>query len=48
MFDKDFSMKAKYSRKMVAFLRDQEWKDVRTSVTPAFTNAKIRKVFHPN
>ena len=31
-------------RKMVFFLRDQEWKDVRQAITKAFSPAKIKLV----
>ena len=31
-------------RKMVFFLRDQEWKDVRLAITKAFSPAKIKLV----
>jgi len=31
-------------RKMVFVLHDQEWKDVRSSITPAFSSGKIKKV----
>ena len=29
---------------MMTIIRDQEWKDVRSSVTPAFTTGKIKRV----
>jgi len=31
-------------RKMVFVLHDQEWKDVRSSITPAFSSGKIKKM----
>ena len=31
-------------RKMVFALHDQEWKDIRASVSPAFTTGKIKQV----
>ena len=41
---KDFTFKDKYSRKFVSIIRNQEWKDVRSAVTPAFTTGKIKSV----
>lgn len=29
---------------MITIMKDQEWKDVRSSVTPAFTTGKIKRV----
>lgn len=34
----------KVVRKMVSILENQEWKDVRSSITPAFTTKKIKRV----
>ena len=34
----------KVTRKMVSLIQDQEWKDVRSSITPAFTTGKIKRV----
>jgi len=33
-------------RKMVFFLRDKEWRDVRSSITRAFSPTKIKLVTH--
>ena len=35
----------KVIRKMVSLIQNQEWKDVRSSITPAFTTGKIKMVF---
>ena len=43
---KDFALKDKYSRKFVSLIRNQEWKDVRSAVTPAFTTGKIKTVYY--
>jgi hypothetical protein len=37
-------MKKKYVRKMLDVLNDQQWKEVRAAVSPAFTTGKIKKV----
>lgn len=37
-------VKQKFFRKMVGFVTNQEWKDVRSSITPAFTTGKIKQV----
>nr|QST15048.1 CYP360A8 protein [Diaphanosoma celebensis] len=39
-----FGVHQKYFRKMMDILRDQPWKDVRSSVSPAFTTGKIKKM----
>lgn len=44
--DKSFDMKTKYLRKWVTSLHGQEWKDVRTSLTPAFSTGKIKRVIN--
>jgi cytochrome P450 family 3 subfamily A len=31
-------------RKWLSLMRGQEWKDIRSSVTPAFTTGKIKRV----
>ena len=41
---REFEAKGKYVRKMVSLIKDQEWKDVRSSVTPAFTTGKIKRM----
>jgi len=40
----NFPLKTKVMRKVLIRLLDQEWKDVRTAVTPIFTSGKIKKV----
>ena len=40
----DFVVTQKVIRKMVSLIRNQEWKDVRSSITPAFTTGKIKRV----
>ena len=37
-------LKSKVIRKMLTMMRGQEWKDVRSSITPAFTTGKIKRV----
>lgn len=37
-------IKDKYGRKMIMIIKDQEWKEVRSSVTPAFTTGRIKRV----
>lgn len=32
--------------KIMFFTKDQRWKDMRSSISPAFTGSKIRKMFH--
>ncbi len=39
-----FEMKAKYIRKMISLIRDDEWKEVRSAVSPTFTTGKIKRV----
>lgn len=39
-----FELKTKVMRKWLALLNGQEWKDIRSSVTPAFTSGKINRV----
>nr|QST15045.1 CYP360A5 protein [Diaphanosoma celebensis] len=41
---RDFTLRAQYLRKMVTVVRDQEWKDIRSAVTPTFTIGKIKKM----
>ena len=40
----DFTFQSRVFRKFLTLIRDQEWKDVRSSITPAFTTGKIKKV----
>ena len=40
----EFIITQKVIRKMISLIQDQEWKDVRTSITPAFTTGKIKRV----
>jgi cytochrome P450 family 3 subfamily A len=37
-------MKTKIIRKWLSLMKGQEWKDIRSSVTPAFTTGKIKRV----
>ena len=40
----EFILTQKVFRKMISLIQNQEWKDVRTSITPAFTTGKIKRV----
>lgn len=33
-------------RKFLTLIRDQDWKDIRSSITPAFTTGKIKRVIY--
>jgi len=44
MFFQSFEIKTKVMRKWLIMMKGQEWKDVRSSVTPAFTSGKIKRV----
>jgi hypothetical protein len=37
-------VKTKVIRKWLSMMKGQEWKDIRSSVTPAFTTGKIKRV----
>jgi len=39
-----FESRAKYFRKIISVIRDQEWKDVRSSISPTFTTGKIKRM----
>ena len=41
---KDYSVKAKFVRKMMILIQNQEWRDVRSSIAPAFSAEKVQKV----
>jgi len=41
---RDFIVNSRINRKMMSIMRGQEWKDVRSSVTPAFTTGKIKRM----
>lgn len=41
---KNFKVSRKVIRKMISIMENQEWKDVRSSITPTFTTGKIKKV----
>ncbi|XP_057367195.1 cytochrome P450 3A2-like isoform X1 [Daphnia carinata] len=41
---RNFEIQTKIVRKWVAMMKGQEWKDVRSSVTPAFTSGKIKRM----
>lgn len=40
----EFIVQLKYTRRMITMIRDQTWKDIRSSITPAFTSGKIKRV----
>nr|QST15047.1 CYP360A7 protein [Diaphanosoma celebensis] len=39
-----FEFKTKYFRKIVSLIRDEEWKEVRSAISPTFTTGKIKKM----
>nr|CAH0108323.1 unnamed protein product [Daphnia galeata] len=41
---RSFEMKSKVMRKWLSLMKGQEWKDIRSSVTPAFTSGKIKRM----
>ncbi|XP_046636783.1 cytochrome P450 3A14-like isoform X1 [Daphnia pulicaria] len=41
---RSFEIKTKVMRKWLSLMRGQEWKDIRSSVTPAFTTGKIKRM----
>ncbi|XP_057379555.1 cytochrome P450 3A11-like [Daphnia carinata] len=41
---RDISLKTRVIRKFLTMMRDQDWKDVRSSITPVFTTDKIRRM----
>ncbi|XP_046449629.1 cytochrome P450 3A14-like [Daphnia pulex] len=41
---RSFEMKTKVIRKWLTVMKGQEWKDIRSSVTPAFTTGKIKRM----
>jgi len=40
----DYHVHTKYIRKFLDILQDQEWKDVRSAISPVFTTGKIKKM----
>ena len=44
VFQLVINVKSKFFSKMLTVMRGQEWKDVRSSVTPTFTTGKIKRV----
>jgi hypothetical protein len=40
----NITFESKVVRRMVSSARGQEWKDIRSSITPAFTTGKIKRV----
>nr|QST15043.1 CYP360A3 protein [Diaphanosoma celebensis] len=41
---RSFEVRSKYFRKMISLIRDDEWKEVRSSVSPTFTTGKIKRM----
>jgi len=41
---RSFDIRTKYFRKIISLIRDQEWKDVRSSISPTFTTGKIKRM----
>nr|CAH0100173.1 unnamed protein product [Daphnia galeata] len=41
---RSFEVKTKVIRKWLSMMKGQEWKDIRSSVTPAFTTGKIKRM----
>ncbi|XP_046636806.1 cytochrome P450 3A2-like [Daphnia pulicaria] len=41
---RSFQIKTKVMRKWLIMMKGQEWKDVRSSITPAFTSGKIKRM----
>ncbi|XP_046449638.1 cytochrome P450 3A14-like [Daphnia pulex] len=41
---RSFQMRTKIIRKWLSVMKGQEWKDIRSSVTPAFTTGKIKRM----
>nr|QST15041.1 CYP360A1 protein [Diaphanosoma celebensis] len=41
---RSFDIRAKYFRKMISLIRGDEWKEVRSSVSPTFTTGKIKRM----
>ncbi|XP_057367188.1 cytochrome P450 3A14-like [Daphnia carinata] len=41
---RSFELKTKVMRKWLSLMKGQEWKDIRSSVTPAFTTGKIKRM----
>lgn len=41
---KDLVVSMKVIRKMIVLIQNQQWKDVRSSITPAFTTGNIKRV----
>nr|CAH0107693.1 unnamed protein product [Daphnia galeata] len=41
---RNFTLRSKVVRKFLTLMRDQDWKDVRSSITPAFTTGKIKRM----
>jgi len=41
---RSFGVSSKYFRKMLTLIRDQDWKDVRSALTPTFTTGKIKRM----